>query len=140
MAPLIIYLGLFRTLREGIIVLVFIGVVIDILSGGPFGFFLTIYFWLFILVRWMKTFLHVGSTIILPFVVALSVLVENVAFLAISALLYPDSQVPAYAPGIISVQILWAICTGPFVIMFFNYTHKRWDNWCNKLLVRVSSR
>jgi len=137
-APLIVYLALFHPPREGIIVMLFLGIVMDGLSGGPIGFFLTIYFWLFILVRWMKTFLHAGNTIILPFVVALGVLFENLAFLGMTALLDPDSQVPASALKTVSVQILWAICTGPFVIMFFNYTYKRWNKWCSELFAGSS--
>ena len=131
---LIMYLGLFRAAREGIIVMVLLGTIIDKLSGGPFGFFLTGYIWLYILFRWMRTFLHVGGTIILPFVVALGVLLENIVFLGLSALFVQGFQGIAGASSLVGRQVLWAMITGPFLIMLYRYAHEGWDAWCGKLL------
>ena len=137
MIPLIVYLGLFRRSREGIIVIMFVGIVIDTLSGGPFGIYLTIYLWLFIFVRWMKTFLHAGSAIILPFVFVLSILIQNIAFLGVDALLIPASRIPGNAVGKVSKEILWVICTGPFFILFLNYLHNKWDRLWNKVFLKL---
>jgi rod shape-determining protein MreD len=118
-------------------VILFIGIVIDKLSGGPFGIYLTIYLWLFIFVRWTKTFLHAGSAIILPFVFVLSVLIQNIAFLGVNALLIPASKIPGNAVGKVLKEILWAMCTGPLFILFLNYFHNKWDRLWNKVFLKL---
>jgi cell shape-determining protein MreD len=135
---LVIYLGLFREAREGIIVMLVIGTIVDKLSGGPFGFFLTCYVWLYILVRWMKTFLHVNATIILPLIVALAVFLENIVFLGLSALFGQGFRGSADLSGTVGVQMLWAMITGPILIALYRYAHNTWDVWCGKFMVRGS--
>ena len=44
----VIYLGFYRTIREGFPFVIFFGLAMDALSGGPFGLYLTGYFWLYI--------------------------------------------------------------------------------------------
>lgn len=138
MVPLVIYLGIFRKAREGICVIVFFGVIMDTISGAPFGMFLTCYLWLFILVKWIQTFLNVGSTIILPFVVALSILVENMIFLGVGSILHSNTMISKRSLHILFVLMLWAICTGPLVIRFIRYSHDRWDGFSDRLVGRFS--
>ena len=49
----------------------------DNLSGSPFGLFITVYFWIFVIVSWGTKFLHVGNRILILIVVAAGVLIEN---------------------------------------------------------------
>ena len=46
--PFIVYLGLSRPVRESLPFVLFLGFIMDNLSGGPFGLYLTTYFWLFV--------------------------------------------------------------------------------------------
>jgi len=107
-----------------------------IISGGPFGLYITAYVWLFIGVRWAITFLHVGDSMLLPFVVALGVLMENFIFVVTSAMFEQSSRVSEAMVSTIIVQVLWAIFTGPLFLMFFNYSHRRWDRWLNEIFVK----
>ncbi len=52
-ALFIIYLGLYRPVRESVLLIVFVSVVMDTLSGGPFGLYLTTYGWIYVGVVWM---------------------------------------------------------------------------------------
>jgi hypothetical protein len=110
----------------------------DIISGGPFGLYLTAYVWLFIGVRWAITFLHVGDSVLLPFVVAAGVLMENLIFIGTSVMFEQSSRISEAIVSTIVIQVLWAIFTGPLFLMFFNYAHRHWDRWSKEILVKKS--
>ena len=129
LCPFVIYLGLFRPARESIPVILIIGMIMDSILGGPFGLYVTTYVWLFIGVKWMISYLHLGNSAILALVVASGVLLENFIFIGTMAIIAPEARFPANAANIVGVQVLWAIFTGPFALMTFDYTQKNWDRW-----------
>ena len=59
---------------------VLLGFIMDSLSGAPFGVYMSSYLWFFLGVRWISRFLHSVNSILLPFVMASGVLVENVIY------------------------------------------------------------
>ena len=136
LSPFVIYLSIFRSNRESLVIIFLFGFFMDIISGGPFGLYITAYVWLFIGVRWAITFLHVGDSMLLPFVVALGVLMENFIFVVTSAMFEQSSRASEAMVSTIIVQVLWAIFTGPLFLMFFNYSHRRWDRWVNEIFVK----
>ena len=136
--PFIIYLGLFRPVREGILFTVLLGFLIDNLSGGPFGLYITTYFWLFIVVRSASKYLYVGNIILLLFIVAAGVLMENIIVIAIFSMSDPDSQFAAVAIRTVVFQILWAVCTGYFILISLKYVHKKLEKWFNELVAEKS--
>ena len=136
LTPFIIYLSIFRSVRESMVIVIIFGFFMDIISGGPFGLYLTAYVWLFIGVRWAITFLHVGDNLLLPFVVAAGVLMENLIFIGTSAMFEQSSRISEAIVSTIIVQVLWAIFTGPLFLMFFNYSHRRWDRWFKEILAK----
>lgn len=136
--PLVIYLSIFRPVREGAVIVLVFGFLMDNISGGPFGLYLTAYIWLFIGVRWAITFLHVGDSFLLPFVVAVGVLIENLIFIGARAMLEQNLQVSQTIVNTIAVQVMWAIFTGPFFLLLLNYVQRRWDRWSKKLFAQKS--
>ncbi|MBW2679819.1 MAG: hypothetical protein JRD01_03585 [Deltaproteobacteria bacterium] len=108
----------------------------DSLSGGPFGLYLTAYVWLFVGVRWIITFLHVGDSFLLPFIVAAGVLLQNFIFIGTIAMFEPGAQFLSAAISTVTIQVLWAMFTGPIFLIFFNYSHKRWNSWLKKMVVK----
>jgi hypothetical protein len=48
----------------------------------------------------------------------------------------PGTQFLSAAISTVTIQVLWAIFTGPIFLMFFNYSHKRWNNWLKKVVVK----
>ncbi len=140
LALYIVYMGLFFSVREGIPVALITGSVMDSLSGGPFGLYLTAYLWLFIGVRQLTKFFHVSNYILLPFVVAAAVLIENVILFGTFAMLEPGMQFSLSAINSVAMQVVWAICTGPFIILFYNFTYKRWNRLFNNLIAVFSHK
>ena len=136
LSPFVIYLSIFRSNRESLVIIFLFGFFMDIISGGPFGLYITAYVWLFIGVRWAITFLHVGDSMLLPFVVALGVLMENFIFVAISAMFEQSSRISEAMVSTIIVQVLWAIFTGPLFLMLFNTSYRRWDRWLNEMFAK----
>ena len=124
--PFIVYLGLSRPLREGLLFVFFLGFIMDNLSGSPFGLYLTTYFWLFIGVKGITQLLQVGRRVfIITFLVASGVLAENLIFLGSFAIFSPEQQFAGDAVKIVAVQILWALLTGAVFLVIFQNMH----NW-----------
>jgi len=128
--PFVLYLGIFRPAGESLVVVFFLGFIMDNLSAGPFGLFTTIYFWLFVGTKWLIKFLHAGNYVLLPFIAALGVLEGNIIFFGTLVLL-TDSRFPADAVKTVAEQVLWALCSGGFFLVFLNHLHKKWDKWLN---------
>ena len=131
--PFVIYLGLFRPTKEGLIVILLAGTAMDGLSGGPFGLFLTSFVWTLLGVKWVITFLHARSTLIMIFVVALGVLFENIVSLGTIGVLMPDAQFPLSAPHAVFEQLVLALITGPFFLMLIDRGHDKWCHWVRGL-------
>ena len=130
LVPLVIYLGLFRSVRESLPVIIVIGFVMDNLSGGPLGLYLTAYLWLFAGVRWIIYVLHVGDKVLLPFVVAIGVLLENAIFMGVIGMLEPGARFASpSALTTIMIQVLWAAGTGPIFLILINSLHQRLNQW-----------
>ncbi|MGD8542691.1 MAG: hypothetical protein PVI39_10415 [Desulfobacteraceae bacterium] len=125
----VLYLGLFRSARESLPVVVFLGLIVDSLSGGPFGVYLSIYGWLFLGVRGSTRFLHIGFNSLLPFILAAGVLLQNVMELLILAVVVPDVGFPATPSRSILLRMAWVFLTGPFVLLAFRYLHQKCDQW-----------
>ena len=69
--------------------------------------------------RWILSFLHVGDSVLLPFVVAVGVLLQNLIFIGTIATLETNSRFYSAAVNTVTVQVLWAIITGPILLLFF---------------------
>ncbi len=134
LAPFVIYLGLFRSVRESIPIIIIFGFIMDNLSGGPLGLYLTTYLWLFAGVKWVITILRVRDNILLPFVVAAGVLLENIIFMGAITMFESGSRFSQADFSTVAVQVLWALVTGPIFLIFFKYLHQRWDKWSGEIL------
>jgi cell shape-determining protein MreD len=126
MIPFTVYLGLSRPVRESLPFVFLLGFIMDNLSGSPFGLYLTTYFWLFVGVKGITKLLQVGNRLfIIMLIVAAGVLVENLIVLGTLTILGPDQQLAGDAAKTVTIQVLWAIWTGPIFLMIF----KNMQNW-----------
>jgi hypothetical protein len=64
------------------------------------------------------------------------VLLQNLIFIGTIAMFEPGAQFLSAAISTVTIQVLWAIFTGPVFLIFFNYSHKRWNGWLKKLVVK----
>ena len=132
----VLYLSLYRPVREGLPVVFFLGLVMDNLSGSPLGFFVTAYFWIFIIAVWGTRFLHAANRILILIVVAAGVLIENLIFLGYLAMLDEGLRNAREVFEKMVRQMLWALFTGPVLLMLIRASHKRFQNWSNEFFNR----
>lgn len=124
--PFIVYLGLSRPLRESLFFVLLLGFIMDNLSGGPFGLYLTTYFWLFIGVKGITMFIQVANRLfIITLIIATGVLMENTIILGAYAVLGSGQQFAGDLVKIVAVQVLWAILTGSLFLMLFRNAQNR---------------
>ena len=122
--PFIVYLGLSRPVREGLLFVCFLGFIMDNLSGSPFGLYLTCYFWLFSGVKGITQLLQVGKRVfVISFIVAAGVLAENLIFLGSFAIFRPELQFAGGVLKIVAIQVMWALFTGAVFLIIFRNTH-----------------
>jgi cell shape-determining protein MreD len=127
--PIIIYLGFFRNKREGIPICLFFGFIMDSLSGGPMGLYLIIYAWIYLAARWTAQFLHTGSFALLTVAVALGVTFEISVLLGYMVFLAPNAIVPVDAGETIMLQLMWALVTGPLILIIISWAQKQLALW-----------
>ncbi len=132
----VIYLGLFCPLVEALSSVLVLGVVMDSLSGTPFGLYFSSYFWLFFGLRWLTRFFHAGNVLLLVFTIAMGVVFENLIFFLASSLFRSFGDLVGPALGTLTVQCLWAGFTGPVVFEFIKTGHRRWLAACKRLSER----
>jgi hypothetical protein len=108
----------------------------DNISGSSFGLYLTTYCWLLIGVKWTIKFVQVGNRFLLSVVVAVGVLIENLLFIGTFTVLAPDANFPVGMWRTVVVQLLWALGSGPFFLLFYQFGHQRIDNLMDGMLAR----
>lgn len=132
----IIYLGLYRPLRESLIIVGLFGLAMDGLTGGSYGLYLTSYFWIYAGVRWALTFFRLSNTLITPFVVVFGVLIENLVHWigAMSFDAFPGHTMNTGFNHVI-LQMIWALLTGPLVLLLIKKMYQRSVRWRRQLIM-----
>lgn len=115
--PFVIFISICLPIRESLPFALVLGLIMDNLSGSPFGLYLTYYLWLFIGVRFIIKFLRVSNKFFLSVVVVVAVLVENILMIATFAFFRPAGQLPVDAFLVVTQQFLWALATGPLFLL-----------------------
>ncbi len=110
---LVVYLSVFRPLTESIPLLAFLGILMDTLSGGPFGLYLTSYVWLFIGVRLAAAFIRVESPILLVLLMAGGVLLQNLVFLGAMTAFHLTRIGSGDMLRVFIEQVGWVLLAGP---------------------------
>lgn len=125
--PFVIFISICQPLRESLPFVIILGLIMDNISGSPFGLYLTFYFWLLVGVRWIITFLRVGNKFLLSAVVVLAVVIQNILIIATFGIAGPTWQLPAGALKAIGLQIFWAAMTGPLFLFCLLAVSRRFD-------------
>ena len=131
-----IYLGLFRSTRESLPLIIVLGLVIDNLSGAPFLLYTTSFFCVFFGVRWLKGMLQAGTHFRLPILVTVGVLIENLIYIAAVVLTIPGQQSAAAIAFAVALQLCWAFVIGPFMVIGFKRLHQLWDNMVGTIFIK----
>ena len=136
MLPFVIFLGMFRPFRESIAVVTLAGLLVDSLSGGYFGLYITIYIWLFLAIKWVVKFLQLQHGIILLVVSAVCVFVENVVLFGAIAFSGHEGTAGVYVLRTIAMQLVWAIITGPLIVMGLVQMHGIWVRFTENIFMK----
>jgi cell shape-determining protein MreD len=123
--PMVVHAGLLGPWRESIPLICLIGYLTDSISGGPPGFHLTFYVWLFIGVRYLKLYLHVNNIVLVTLVVVAAVILENLARFGLLAVNNPAADLVTTASETACSEVLWALVTAPLLLIGFNSLLKR---------------
>ncbi len=73
----ILFLSLMYSYSAMVVVIVILGWCMDSISDAPLGLYTISYIWIFILVQFLKRFIHRGNIIFVPCISAFSVLMAN---------------------------------------------------------------
>lgn len=138
--PFVIYMGIFRSFRESLAVIIIFGLIMDSFSGGAFGLYVSVYFWIFVGVKWVMKIFQLKNTIIMMFIVAIGVLVENIILVGVRLVFQPQAEWPFETLRPFVLQLLWAICTGPIFLILLNSMHTKIERWRDKWFAEENGR
>lgn len=113
--PVVIYLAAFRPLHEALPFTVFLGVLMDNLSGGPFGLYLTSYVWLFFAARAAATIVRAENPIMIVLILIGAVATQNALFFTILGASGQGHFSGSFAVRVVTEQIGWVLLVGPFL-------------------------
>ena len=119
----VLWLGLYRPVKESLAVVFVLGFFMDSLSASPFGLNIIIYFWLYMGVMWLNQFFHGDNFVLLAVLAAAGVLLENLASFTAVAANAGVSVLHAKIVENLGAQLMWALVTGPVLIRGFSRLH-----------------
>lgn len=125
--PFVVFISICLPMRESLPFVIILGLVLDNLSGSPFGLHLTFYFWLLAGVRWIIKFLRVSNKLLLSLVVVGAVLFQNILIIGTFGFAGSGWHLPAAALKNIAQQLLWALISGPLFLFCLLAISKRFD-------------
>ena len=125
--PFVIFICICLPVRESLPFVLILGLIMDNLSGSPFGLYLTFYFWLLGGVRLVLKFLRVSNKFLLSLVVVAAVLIQNLIVIGTFALSGPEWQLPADTFRNMALPIIWALLTGPLFLLSLMSLSRRFN-------------
>jgi cell shape-determining protein MreD len=117
LTPMVIHISVYRPLREGVPLILLLGMAMDSLSGGPPGLYISLYVWLYLAMRYLKQFLHVGNLILLSLVAITGVGLESLAFFGLIGMQSPVGQIWPVAVHTFLRQMVFAVFTAPVILV-----------------------
>jgi len=135
LTPFILFVCLFRPLAESLPVTLILGLFFDSLSGAPFGLYTTVFFWIFVGVRWSTQYFHAGSIVLLPLIAGCTIVVENFIVITAVVVLGGEWHLPASFVKSALVQITWGTFFGTLFLMAMNLLFQRIDEWLETLAI-----
>jgi rod shape-determining protein MreD len=122
--PLVVFLRLNLPGKNGILVVLILGLIMDLLSGGVFGLYLSIYFWIFLWIKSVSRYFDVFDTIFQSILIGACVLGQHLVFcISVAA----PSKLLAAQKGSVILQLIFAALTGPGILMLLGRLQTRFE-------------
>lgn len=120
--PFVVFLRLNLPDKNGILVVLILGLIMDLLSGGIFGLYISIYFWIFLWVKSVSKYFDVCDTIFQSVLIGACVFGQHLVFcISVAA----PSKLLAAQTGSVLLQTIFAALTGPGILMLLGRLQSR---------------
>jgi rod shape-determining protein MreD len=96
-----------------------LGLLMDGLSGAPFGLYTTAYVWMAVIVRRMTTIIRADQAGMIQLFAGLGVLFQAMVILILTAMIDPEFRIPFNVVEGIGMQMLLAAIFAPFLFSLF---------------------
>ncbi len=115
--PMVVFARLNLSTRTAALLVVIVGFVMDLFSGGQFGLYLSVYFWVFVGVRGISSYFDVQGSLFRSLLIAFCVLFENLVCCVFSV--FPGEVMPVltFRIGTLLWQTFFAAVTGPAIVL-----------------------
>lgn len=123
--PLVVFLGLRLRDGRGVALVAILGLVMDLVSGGIFGLYLSTYFWIFLSVKGISRYFDVDDKIFQSILIAGCVLGQHLVFCASLAPPWKGAQLLAAQTTPVLLQTTLAALTGPGILMVLGRLQSR---------------
>jgi rod shape-determining protein MreD len=115
--PLVVFLGLRLRDGRGLLLVAILGLLMDLVSGGIFGLYLSVYLWIFLLVKSVSRYFNVYDRVFQSILIAACVLGEHAAFCVFLAPPWKDTRILLIQASPILMQVTLAALTGSSVFL-----------------------
>jgi rod shape-determining protein MreD len=122
--PWVIYLAAFRPVHETLLFVLFIGALMDNLSGGPFGLYLISYVWLFIAVRLAAAVVRAENPMVLVLIIIAAVAFQNALFVVTLGISDAGMLFSGDVIRVVSEQVGWVLLIGPILALGMRRTRR----------------
>ncbi|MEW5909484.1 MAG: hypothetical protein AB1659_06780 [Thermodesulfobacteriota bacterium] len=123
--PYVVYLSLFFPLKVSLPIVLLTGYFMDGISSGPFGLYMSIYFWMTMAFRRITGYLQINSISIIPFAVGIAVLAEDIILMLAVLALKGSYDIESATGQIIASHFLLAVITGPLIFLVMKWIYER---------------
>jgi cell shape-determining protein MreD len=112
----VIYAGLFLPFLESIILALLLGALMDSITGGLFGLYLSIYFWIIVGLRPFVTLLNLKNAHTLRLLLGIAIGFENLMLFIGTVALKQEIAFSSESIRGMAYQLFWTLILGPFLI------------------------
>ena len=125
--PFVAYLTLFRSSIGILPVILLSGCLMDLLSGGFIGIYLSAYILILICFRNATIYFHFKNSTLFQLVVIFSVLIENIIFALVIFLQAFTVDFSFYSSRVVMTHLLWALVSSPLIYYMFDFVFNEID-------------
>lgn len=112
--------------RVVVVFALMLGFLMDSLSGGAPGLYMSAYLWLAVSIKGAMNFFKISSLLIVSLVVLIGILFQHAVFLGSIYLVEIDTQISISAVKTAVVQALFGCFAGPFVVHVMSRYIQKW--------------
>ncbi len=121
----VIYAGLFLPFLESIVLVLVLGALMDSITGGLFGLYLSIYFWIIVGLRPFVMLLNLKNAHTLRLLLGIAIGFENLMLFVGTVALKQEIVFSSESILGMVYQLFWTLALGPFLIRLLNAMDRR---------------